>query len=106
MIDSIYSRVLCERCGIFDFKQQAGMHGFLDSVVRHKQLEPEAAIDYVVTRWEEYKRCIPELRVSYQSAYNWAMSGLWDTPDAWPWKERRDYGPDPTVGMYRPRSIQ
>jgi len=106
MIDSVYSRVLCERCGIFDFKQQAGMHGFLDSVVRNQNMDPERAIEYCVQRWEEYLVAVPDLQWSWGSAYTFFMSGRWDHSDSWPWKERRDYGPDPTVGMYRPGSIQ
>jgi hypothetical protein len=101
MIDNVTARILCDRLGIFGFKEQAAMHQFLDSVVRHKSMQPEVAVEYCVQRWEEYMVAAPDLKWIYGSPFTFFIKGLWDKSDLWPWKERRDYGPDPNVGVYR-----
>jgi hypothetical protein len=101
MIDNVTARILCDRLGIFGFKEQAAMHQFLDSVVRHKSMQPEVAVEYCVQRWEEYLQAAADLKWHWGSAYSFFMAGKFDRSDAWPWKERRDYGLDPNVGVYR-----
>jgi hypothetical protein len=100
MVDSVLSRILCEKCGIFGLRDQETMHRILDSFVRHGGMEAEPAVDFMVGRWEEYERAAPQLRWTYGSAYRFFLSGQWNKPDMWPWTQQQS-GPDPNVGVYR-----
>lgn len=87
MIDSVLTRILCEKCGLFEMKQQAAMHQMLDSFVRHKPMNAEVAVEYLSQRWEEYCVAVPDLKWSYGSAFTFFMSGLADKSGCWPWKD-------------------
>jgi hypothetical protein len=86
MIGSEFSRILCHKVGIFDIRQEAAIHGLLDALVTGRGLDTEAAIEYCAERWEEYKRSARNLSWTWGSAYRFFGSGLWDTPEAWPWR--------------------
>lgn len=105
MIDSVLTRVLCHRVGIFDLRQESTIHLMLDSFCRHKPMEAEQAVEYLIQRWEDYLSCAADLQWHWGSPYSFFMSGKYDRRDAWPWKEEK-HGPDPYVGMYRPGAIQ
>jgi hypothetical protein len=86
-MDSCDTRILCSRVGIFGMKEEAAMHQFLDSVVRHRNMVTDAAIEFCVQRWEEYTNACPDLKWTYGSAFRFFMSGLAFKSDCWPWKD-------------------
>ena len=85
---SVMNRVLCEKVGIFDMRQQSDLHRMFDSYLRHTEgLSMGDAVEHMHGRWLEYQRAGPELKWRYGSAHRFFMSGIWDKPDAW---ERKD----------------
>jgi len=85
---SVMNRVLCEKVGIFDMRQQSDMHRMFDSYLRHRAgMSMGDAVEHINGRWQEYQRAGPELKFRYGSAHRFFMSGIWDKPDAW---ERKD----------------
>lgn len=85
---SVMNRVLCEKVGIFDIRQQSDMHRMFDSYLRHHAgVSMGDAVEHMHGRWQEYQRAGPELKFRYGSAHRFFMSGIWDKPDAW---ERKD----------------
>lgn len=104
MTDSVLSRILCDTVGIFGLREQEAMHRCLDSFVRHSGMEENAAMQHMAKRWEEYCAAAPDLKWTYGSAYRFYLSGQWNRPEMWPWKDA-PAGPDPCVGMYRPERV-
>lgn len=80
---SVFSRVLCERVGIFDMRQQADVHKMFDSYMRHHTSTMGAAVQHIASRWEQYQRAGPDLEWTYGSAHKFFMSGQWDKPETW-----------------------
>jgi hypothetical protein len=87
MVDSVLSRILCEKAGIFRMKDQAAMHQCLDSFVRHSGMSEEAAMEHMAQRWEQYAACTIGLRWTYGSSLSFYLSGQWNRPEMWPWKD-------------------
>ena len=80
---SVFSRVLCERVGIFDMRQQADVHKMFDSYMRHHTSTMGDAVEHIASRWEQYQRAGPDLEWTYGSAHKFFMSGQWDKPETW-----------------------
>jgi hypothetical protein len=88
----VATRVLCERIGVFDLRQQSDTSRLFQAFrPTHPELSEEAAVDHVVGRWEEYRRAenAGELEWNWGSAHKFLMSGKWDDPRAWPWRRNR-----------------
>lgn len=89
----VATRVLCERIGVFDLRQQSDANRLFQAFRKaHPELAEEAAVEHVIARWEEYRTAenSGELEFSpYTSAHRFLMSGKWDDPRAWPWRRNR-----------------
>lgn len=87
---SVLSRILCESIGCFDLREQGSIHQLLSSHARHSNKTYEAATDHIISRWNEYQKGISEGKIAATyslSAYRFLMSGKWDNPNIWNWKE-------------------
>lgn len=81
---SLMNRILCEKVGIFDMRQQSDMQRMFGSYLRHHQgVSMGDSVEHIAGRWLEYQRAGPELKFRYGSAHRFFMSGIWDKPDAW-----------------------
>src|SRR6185437_12623367 len=83
---SLMSRVLCEKVGVFDVKEQRGMHLCFDSFRRHSGKDMGEAVEHMAGRWQQYQARAPGLEWVYGSAHKFFMSGKWDKPETWPEK--------------------
>lgn len=83
-LDSIHTRILSESVGIFDIRQQSDMHRLLGQFIRDSKSPPEAAIQAMTRRWDEYQAAMPTLSYSYGSSHKFFMSGNWNRPEVWP----------------------
>ena len=85
--DSVDTRILCESVGIFGMKEQADMNRLLAVYVKESGHPVDDAISHLTARWTEYQGHAQNLEWQYGSAYKFFMSGKWDTPTGWPFKE-------------------
>jgi len=83
---SLNSRMLCEKVGCFDMREQSAVTQVMDSYSRHSKKSLEESRDYLIAQWVKYGAMSARLTWVYGSAYKFFMSGKWDNPDAWPWK--------------------
>lgn len=87
--DTVDARVLSERVGIFEIRQQEAMHRLLCAFhAASIGMTVEAAVDYMAGRWSEYQAKANELGWQYGSSYKFFMSGNWDKPGMWPPKAK------------------
>lgn len=85
--DTADTRILCESVGIFGMKEQADMNRLLAVYVKESGHPVDDAISHLTARWTEYQGHAQNLEWQYGSAYKFFMSGKWDTPTGWPFKE-------------------
>lgn len=52
-------------------------------------LTAEATRDKMLGRWNEYKQVAAQMKWTYSGIEKFFAGGMWDKPEAWPWKEAR-----------------
>lgn len=82
--DSVDTRILCERVGVFRVKEQMEIALCFAAFVRASGLSVDAAMEHMVERWAEYQVSSPQLEWQWGSAFSFFMSGKWDDPRSWP----------------------
>lgn len=87
---SVMNRVLCEKVGIFEIRQQSDMHRCLASFVAKSGKSLESAVEFMAAQWESYKSlsATEPMQWTWGSAYKFFMSGKWENAADWPLKNR------------------
>lgn len=98
---SVGHRMFAETVGCFDMKDQAGLQKVLEAYSRHSSKELPAAAKHMIGRYREWQKAGDKLEWQWGSSYKFFMSGKWDNPETWPWKNgqspprKRDMREDP-----------
>jgi len=82
---SVAARIVSEKCGIFSIQMQHNIFLRINSICKELHVSPEAAVEMMTQRWEEYKEARPKLTWKYSNAANFLFSVDWNDPAAWPW---------------------
>jgi len=85
MDTSVAARIVSERCGIFSIQVQHNIFLRINGICGELHVSPEAAVEMMIQRWEQYKEARPKLTWKFSNPANFLFSVDWNDPAAWPW---------------------
>jgi hypothetical protein len=86
---SMHARVLCEKCSIYNIRDQEQMSRRILDVAKETNSSPDAVLELMLHRYAEYKQARKHLKWDYASAVKFLCWEYWDDASEWPWAERR-----------------
>lgn len=84
---SVAGRILCEKTGILNIRNQEQICRQLQYEAKLRDLSIEETMKIMIAKWEKYREARQNLTYAFSSTIKFFESSIWPDENYWPWKE-------------------